>query len=260
MGAGPGRVQDKVAMITGAAQGIGRAAALLLAREGAAVAVTDLRADDAAAVAELIRGAGGKARAWKLDVSKETEVAAVVADVGKEFGRLDILVNNAGISGANGTVEEISEAEWEAVMNTNAKSVFLCTKHAVPLLRRAGGGSIINLSSVYGIVGSHNVAAYHASKGAIRIMSKTDALAFAEDRIRVNSVHPGFIWTPMLEAGAQVPGVAPEAVHAAMAKLHPLGTLGEPDDVAHGILYLAADEAKFVTGSELVIDGGYTAR
>ena len=260
MGAGPGRVQDKVAMITGAAQGIGRAAALLLAREGAAVAVTDLRADDAAAVAELIRGAGGKARAWKLDVSKETEVAAVVADVGKEFGRLDILVNNAGISGANGTVEEISEAEWEAVMNTNAKSVFLCTKHAVPLRRRAGGGSIINLSSVYGIVGSHNVAAYHASKGAIRIMSKTDALAFAEDRIRVNSVHPGFIWTPMLEAGAQVPGVAPEAVHSAMAKLHPLGTLGEPEDVAHGILYLASEEAKFVTGSELVIDGGYTAR
>ena len=138
--------------------------------------------------------------------------------------------------------------------------VRLCSKLTVPVRSRAGGGSIVNLSSVYGIVGSHNVAAYHASKGAIRIMSKTDALAFAEDHIRVNSVHPGFIWTPMLEAGAQVPGVAPEAVHAAMAKLHPLGTLGEPDDVAHGILYLASDEAKFVTGSELVIDGGYTAR
>jgi NAD(P)-dependent dehydrogenase (short-subunit alcohol dehydrogenase family) len=255
-----GRVQDKVALVTGAAQGIGRATAQLQAREGAAVAVADVNAKEAEAVAEQIRAAGGKARAWQLDVSQEAEVAAVLAAIGQEFGRLDILVNNAGISGANGTAEEITEAEWDKVMNVNAKGTFLCTKHAVPLMRRAGGGSIVNLSSVYGIVGSHNVAAYHASKGAIRIMSKTDALAFAEDRIRVNSVHPGFIWTPMLEAGAQVPGVAPEAVHSAMAKLHPLGTLGEPDDVAHGILYLASDEAKFVTGSELVIDGGYTAR
>ncbi|BBO21151.1 MAG: short-chain dehydrogenase [Rhodocyclaceae bacterium] len=255
-----GRVQDKVAIVTGAAHGIGRATALLLAQEGAAVAVTDVNTEAAEAVTELINGSGGKARTWKLDVSQEAEVAAVITEVAKAFGRLDILVNNAGISGANGTAEEISETEWDKVMNTNAKGTFLCTKHAVPLMRRAGGGSIVNLSSVYGIVGSHNVAAYHASKGAIRIMSKTDALAFAEDRIRVNSVHPGFIWTPMLEAGAQVPGVAPEAVRSAMAKLHPLRTLGEPDDVAHGILYLASDEAKFVTGSELVIDGGYTAR
>ena len=255
-----GRVQDKVAIVTGAAHGIGRATALLLAQEGAAVAVTDVNTEAAEAVTELINGSGGKARTWKLDVSQEAEVAAVITEVAKAFGRLDILVNNAGITGANGTAEEISETEWDKVMNTNAKGTFLCTKHAVPLMRRAGGGSIVNLSSVYGIVGSHNVAAYHASKGAIRIMSKTDALAFAEDRIRVNSVHPGFIWTPMLEAGAQVPGVAPEAVHSAMAKLHPLRTLGEPEDVAHGILYLASDEAKFVTGSELVIDGGYTAR
>ncbi len=255
-----GRVQDKVALVTGAGQGIGRATALLLAREGAAVAVADVNAEAAEAVAGEIRAGGGRARAWRADVSVEAEVAAVMAEIDREFGRLDILVNNAGISGANGTADEITEAEWDKVMNTNAKSVFLCTKHAVPRMRRAGGGSIVNLSSVYGIVGSRNVAAYHASKGAIRIMSKTDALAFAEDRIRVNSVHPGFIWTPMLESGAQVPGVAPEAVHSAMAKLHPLGTLGEPEDVAHGILYLASDEAKFVTGAELVIDGGYTAR
>jgi len=255
-----GRVQDKVAVVTGAAQGIGRATALLLAREGAAVAVTDVNGREAEAVAEAIRAEGGRARAWTLDVSQEAAVAAVFAEAAKEFGRVDILVNNAGISGANGTAEETTEAEWDKVMATNAKGTFFCTKHAVPLMRRAGGGSIVNLSSVYGIVGSHNVAAYHASKGAIRIMSKTDALAFAEDRIRVNSVHPGFIWTPMLEAGTQVPGVQPEAVHSAMSKLHPLGTLGEPDDVAHGILYLASEEAKFVTGSELVIDGGYTAR
>jgi len=255
-----GRVEGKIALVTGAAQGIGRATALLLAREGAAVAVTDIDAAAGEPVAEAIRAAGGKARFWRLDASCGTEVAQVIADVAREFGRLDILVNNAGISGANGTSEEISEAEWDHVMATNAKSVFLCTKHAVPLMRHAGGGSIVNLSSVYGIVGSHNVAAYHASKGAIRIMSKTDALAYAEDCIRVNSIHPGFIWTPMLEAGAQVPGVAPEAVHSAMAKLHPLGTLGEPDDVAYGILFLASEESKFVTGSELVIDGGYTAR
>ena len=255
-----GRVQDKVAIVTGAAQGIGRAIAELLAEEGAAVAVTDMQERAGEAVAEEIRRAGGKARFWRLDVSLEAEVARVFAEVAGEFGRLDILANNAGISGGNGTAEEITEAEWDAVMATNVKGTLFCTKHAVPLMRRAGGGSIVNLSSVYGIVGSHNVAAYHASKGAIRIMSKTDALAFAEDRIRVNSVHPGFIWTPMLEAGAQVPGVAPEAVHSAMAKLHPLGTLGEPEDVAWGVLYLASEESKFVTGSELVIDGGYTAR
>ena len=141
-----GRVQGKVAIVTGAAQGIGRATALLLAREGATVAVTDVNGKDAEAVAEQICAAGGKARAWPLDVSKEAEVATVIAEVGKEFGRLDILVNNAGISGANGTAEEITEAEWDKVMNTNAKSVFLCTKHAVPLLRRAGGGSIVNIS------------------------------------------------------------------------------------------------------------------
>lgn len=252
-----GRIEGKVALVTGGASGVGRATVELFVREGAQVVFTDLNAD---AGASLAAGLGGKAFFVLQDAASAADWDAVMATVRERFGRLDILVNNAGISGANGTAEELTEAEWDKVMNTNAKSVFLCTKHAVPLMRRAGGGSIVNLSSVYGIVGSHNVAAYHASKGAIRIMSKTDALAFAEDRIRVNSVHPGFIWTPMLEAGAQVPGVAPEAVHAAMAKLHPLGTLGEPDDVAHGILYLASDEAKFVTGSELVIDGGYTAR
>jgi NAD(P)-dependent dehydrogenase (short-subunit alcohol dehydrogenase family) len=254
------RVQGKVAIVTGAAQGIGRAIAKLLADEGAAVAVTDVQDPAGEAVAEEIRKAGGKARYWRLDVSQEADVARVFAEVAKEFGRLDILANNAGISGSNGTAEEVTEAEWDAVMAINVKGTLFCTKHAVPLMRLAGGGSIINLSSVYGIVGSHNVAAYHASKGAIRVMSKTDALAFAEDRIRVNSVHPGFIWTPMLESGAQTAGVAPEAVHAAMSKLHPLGTLGEPEDVAWGVLYLASEESKFVTGSELVIDGGYTAR
>jgi NAD(P)-dependent dehydrogenase (short-subunit alcohol dehydrogenase family) len=255
-----GRVQDKVAIVTGAAQGIGSAVAKLLAAEGAAVAVTDVQDRAGEAVAEAIRQAGGKAQYWHLDVSREAEVARVIAEAARTFGRLDILVNNAGIAGGNGTAEQVSEEEWDAVMATNVKGTLFCTKHAVPLMRHAGGGSIVNLSSVYGIVGSHNVAAYHASKGAIRVMSKTDALAFAEDGIRVNSVHPGFIWTPMLEAGAQVPGVAPEAVHSAMAKLHPLGTLGEPEDVAWGVLYLASDEARFVTGSELVIDGGYTAR
>lgn len=254
------RVEGKVAIVTGAAQGIGRAIARLLASEGAAVAVTDVQAQVGEAAAEGIRGAGGKARFWQLDVSHEAEVARVFPAVVEEFGRLDILVNNAGIVGSNSKTVDLTEAELDAVMAVNVKGTFFCTKHAVPLMRRAGGGSIVNLSSVYGIVASPHVPAYHASKGAVRLMSKSDALAYAEDGIRVNSLHPGFIWTPMLEAGAQVPGVAPEAVHSAMLNLHPLGRLGEPEDVAYGVLYLASDEAKFVTGSELVIDGGYTAR
>jgi NAD(P)-dependent dehydrogenase (short-subunit alcohol dehydrogenase family) len=155
----------------------------------------------------------------------------------------------------------LSEAEWDKVQAVNVKGVFLCTKHAIPHLKRRGSGSIINLSSIYGLVGAADVPPYHASKGAVRLMSKTDALIYAADRIRVNSIHPGFIWTPMVEGYLHSAGATDlKAARAGVDALHPLGHMGEPDDIAWGVVYLASDESKFVTGTELVIDGGYTAR
>ncbi len=253
------RLKGKVAIVTGGAVGIGRAACARMAEEGAAVAIADVREADGEALAtELVRR-GYAAAFWTLDVSREADVARVIGDVVARFGRLDILVNNAGISGVNKPTHEVSEAEWDALMAVNVKGVFFCTKHAIPALKKAGGGSIINLSSIYGLVGAGDVPPYHASKGAVRLMSKNDALVYAPDRIRVNSIHPGFIWTPMVEAFASSQGDQAE-VRTAMDAKHPIGHVGEPDDIAWGIVYLASDESKFVTGSELVIDGGYTAR
>lgn len=156
---------------------------------------------------------------------------------------------------------EITEAEWDRVQAVNVKGVFFCTKHVIAYLRRAGGGSIVNLSSVYGLVGAGDVPPYHASKGAVRLMSKNDALIYAGDRIRVNSVHPGFIWTPMVEGYLRGSGATDmDSARKGVDQLHPLGHMGEPDDIAWGVVYLASDESKFVTGTELVIDGGYVAR
>ena len=180
-------------------------------------------------------------------------------EVADAFGRLDILVNNAGVAGANKPTDQLTETEWDFVQAINVKGVFFGVKHAIPLMRRAGGGSIINLSSIYGLVGAGDVPPYHASKGAVRLMSKNDALIYAPDKIRVNSIHPGFIWTPMVDGFLSGQGDVAEGRKAVDA-LHPLGHIGEPDDIAWGAVYLASDEAKFITGSELVIDGGYTAR
>lgn len=254
------RVKDKVAMVTGGALGIGRAACLLLAEEAAHVAVTDILDQEGRELVSEIKGAGGSAEYWRLDVANEKQVAQVCEQVVAKFGRIDILVNNAGISGVDKPTHEITEEEWDRVISVNVKGVFFCTKHAVPFLKKTGGGSIINLSSIYGLVSAPDLPAYHASKGAVRLMTKTDALLYAGDKIRVNSVHPGFIWTPLVEElGRRSPeGVA--AFRKTLDSLHPLGHVGEPLDVAHGILYLASDESKFVTGSELVIDGGYTCR
>lgn len=254
------RVAGKVAIVTGGALGIGRFACLLLAREGATVAVTDVLDEPGRKTAQEIQHAAGKAEFWHLDVAREANVERVFAEVKAKFGRVDILVNNAGISGVNKPTHEVTEAEWDALMAVNVKGVFFCTKHVIPHLKAAGAGSIINLSSVYGIVGAGDVPPYHASKGAVRLMTKNDALIYAPDKIRVNSIHPGFIWTPMVENFAAALPVAMEEARKAMAAKHPLGHLGEPEDVAWGIVFLASDESKFVTGSELVIDGGYTAQ
>jgi NAD(P)-dependent dehydrogenase (short-subunit alcohol dehydrogenase family) len=254
------RVKGRVALVTGGALGIGEATCKLLAAEGAAVAVTDLKDNEGKKVAEEIKRDGGTAEYWHLDVSDEDQVRKVVADVNGRFGKLDILINNAGISGANKPTHEISEKEWDQVLSVNVKGVFFCTKHTIPLMRKAGGGSIINLSSIYGIISSQDVPPYHASKGAVRIMSKTDAILYAKDGIRVNSVHPGFIWTPMVEAFAESQPGGAEEFRQTLDKLHPIGHVGKPEDIAYGILFLASDESSFVTGSELVIDGGYTAR
>jgi NAD(P)-dependent dehydrogenase (short-subunit alcohol dehydrogenase family) len=253
------RLAGKVAIVTGASLGLGAATAKRMAEEGAQVALLDILDDVGNTLAAGMSRSGQTVKYWHCDVSRESEVAAVFNDVAKTFGHLNVLVNNAGVSGANKPTHEISEAEWDFVQSINVKGVFFGTKHAVGHLRRAGGGSIINLSSIYGLVGAPDVPPYHASKGAVRLMTKTDALLYAADHIRVNSIHPGFIWTPMVQHHLASLGNAAEGRKMTDA-LHPLGHIGEPDDIAWGAVYLASDEAKFVTGAELVIDGGYTAR
>lgn len=250
------RVKNKVAIVTGGALGIGRETSILLAKEGAKVAIADLKDEEGKKLAAEINSQGGTAKFWHLDVTSEKEVERVFEEVFKEFGRLDALVNNAGIAGANKPTDEITEKEWDTVININVKGVFFGTKHAIKYMRKSGSGSIVNLSSIYGLVGAADSPPYHASKGAVRLMAKNDALFYAKDNIRVNSVHPGFIWTPMVE------GFTANEVEnkKALDALHPLGHMGEPIDIAYGILYLISDESKFVTGSELVIDGGYTSR
>lgn len=250
------RTANKVIIVTGGALGIGRETCLLLAKEGAKVAITDVLEKEGKALAEEINKAGGIAKYWHLDVSKESEVQQVYAAVVEEFGKLDATVNNAGIAGADKPTHELTEEDWDAVMNVNVKGVFFCTKHAIPYLKKAGAGSIVNLSSIYGIVGAGDIPPYHASKGAVRLMSKNDALIYAKDKIRVNSVHPGFIWTPLVEEL----GKSDPQFRTKLDSLHPLGHVGESIDIAYGILYLVSDESKFVTGSELVIDGGYTSK
>ena len=255
------RVQGKTCIVTGGAVGIGHACVQRLAEEGAAVAIFDRMDGEGQALADAITHDGGNARYWHVDVTREADIARAIDEVADHFGGVDVLVNNAGISGSTKLTHEISEAEWDLVQAVNVKGVLFCCKHAIPHMRRAGSGSIVNLSSIYGLVGAPDVPAYHASKGAVRLMSKTDAMSYAPDRIRVNSVHPGYIWTPMVEHHLQASGATDiDAARAEVGRLHPLGHMGDADDIAWGVVYLASDESKFVTGSELVIDGGYSAR
>ena len=253
-----GRVAGKVALVTGAALGIGKASALMLAREGAKMVVSDLKQAEGEAVAQAIRDAGGEAIFVQHDASKEPDWERAIAATFDAFGKLNIVVNNAGIA-LSKNVEETTLAEWRRVQDINLDGVFLGTRFGIEALKKSGGGSIINLSSIEGLIGDPNLAAYNASKGGVRIFTKSAALHCAQAGygIRINSVHPAYIWTPLVQELAQH---EESDAYKRLVSLHPIGHLGEPDDIAYGILYLASDESKFVTGSELVIDGGYTAQ
>ena len=247
------RLEGKVALISGGARGMGAEEALLFAREGARVVVADVLEAEGRALAASIPG--GQAIFVRLDVTQEADWQRAVGLAEEVYKRLDILVNNAGVSAVGG-IEDTTEEEWDRVMAVNAKGVFLGTKYAIPAMQRAGGGSIINISSQLGIVAmSESSPQYIASKGAVRLLTKSTAIQYAADGIRCNSVHPGPIVTPMTDFRRSDP-----AVRELMTSRIPLGRYGEAIDVAYGVLYLASDEASFVTGSELVIDGGWVAQ
>ena len=248
------RLNGKVALITGAARGQGAAEARMFAQEGAKVILADVTDQEGIAVAAEIAEAGGDAIFVHLDVANEDEWYAAIQSGVAAFGKLDILVNNAGIW-RRGHVMETSPEQWDDIMDVNAKGVFLGTKAAIPEMRKAGGGSIVNISSTAGLVGSKTSAAYSASKGAVRIFSKSTAVQYASEGIRANSIHPGPIDTDM---GDQV---WPDATsREASISRTALARIGTANDIAYGALYLASDESSFVTGSELVIDGGVTAQ
>ena len=249
------RLSGKVALISGGARGMGAVEAEMFAREGASVVVGDVLEAEGQKTVESIEAAGGAAVFLRLDVTSEDDWQAAVSLAVTRYGKLDILVNNAGVDGAS-MIEETSEDAWDRVMDINAKGVFLGTRFAIPEMRKAGGGSIINISSQLGMVGmKESSPQYQSSKGAVRLLTKSTAIQYAAEGIRANSVHPGPIITPMTESRRSDP-----AVQAVMESRIPLGRYGEAEEVAYGVLYLASDESSFVTGSELVIDGGWTAQ
>ncbi|MEC7202712.1 MAG: glucose 1-dehydrogenase [Pseudomonadota bacterium] len=252
-----GRLVGKVALVTGGASGIGAETAHIYAREGAKVAIADVNDNAGHAVSEEI---GDAALYAHLDTRSEAEWQAVVEQVVETYGRLDILVNAAGVSGRRPdgasapNIEEQDLEDWNRVMDVNSTGIFLGMKTAIPEMRKTGGGSIINISSIYGLVGSAHNAAYHASKGSVRLATKSAALQYATENIRVNSVHPGFVTTPMTQSMHD----DPELSAPRLAKT-PMNRYGLPIDIANGCLFLASDESGWMTGAELVIDGGMTA-
>ena len=254
-----GRVDEKIALVTGAAQGLGAAIATMLANEGAKVALSDINIDGARNVASEINGnRPDSAIAIEQDVTDEAGWIRVLQQVAADFGGLNILVNNAGI-GSIGSVEDESYENWRHVHAVDLDSVFLGCKYGVPLIAETGGGSIVNISSISGIIAGHNLAAYNSAKAAVRHLSKSVALhcARAGNGVRCNSVHPVFIDTPILDGMAQ--GGDREVAMQKLGRQIPLGRVGQPDDVAYAVLYLASDESNFVTGSEIKVDGGISA-
>jgi NAD(P)-dependent dehydrogenase (short-subunit alcohol dehydrogenase family) len=250
------RLEGKTAIVTGGASGIGEATSRLFVDQGARVVVADIDDDKGNALEADLNKNGEVVMYRKLDVTQESRWIEVVGETMAKWGRLDVVVNNAGMSGAKGraTVEDTIVDNWDTVFAVNSTAVMLGTKTAIPAMRKNGGGSVVNVSSIFGIVGSPAGAAYHASKGAARTFSKAAAVQYAPDNIRVNSVHPGFTDTPMtLDIHSQ------KEIRDARLAMTPMGRLGLPIDIAYGILYLASDEAGWVTGTELVIDGGEIA-
>lgn len=246
-----GRLDGKVAVITGAARGQGETEARLFAREGARVVLTDVLVEAGQRVAASIRTGGGEALFLQLDVTNPDEWNEVVRHTVQTYNRLDILVNNAGIA-QRGGVETTTPEDWDRVMDINAKGVFLGMKYAIPAMLPNGSGSIINISSTSGIVGFPGGTAYHSAKGAVRLLTKAAAAEYARRGIRINSVHPGIVETPMTDNMVQ-------ARMDLMLERTPMGRKGQPIEIAYGVLFLASDEASFMTGAELVIDGGMTA-
>lgn len=254
----PGRVAGKVALITGAASGLGAATAKRLAAEGATVVLSDIDEARGETLAAALRDSGAVAEFHRLDVSNEAGWQQIIDRIDEQFGTLDVLVNNAGISQSEQPIIGQSLADWRLVMSINLDGVFLGMRAAAPLMARSGGGSVINLASVLGKTGLPNASAYCASKGGVTLLTKSAALEWAELGMRVNSVHPGFIDTPMV---ADVLHTAPDGneKRVQLMAAHALGRFGEAREIADAILFLASDEASFMTGSELVVDGGYTA-
>ena len=248
------RLEDKVVFISGGAKGMGAVEAKLFAKEGAKIVIGDLLEEEGKRTEAEINETGGECLFVPLDVTNEQQWEQAVAAAVGRFGKLDVLVNNAGIFRSH-PVEETSSDEWDQVMDINAKGVFLGAKHCIPAMRAAGGGSIINISSVAGLVGNPFSSAYNASKGAVRLFTKSTAIQYAAEGIRSNSIHPGVIETDMTAEA-----IADARFKAERLDPTPLARLGQPEDVAYGALYLASDESSFVTGAELVIDGGWTAQ
>jgi NAD(P)-dependent dehydrogenase (short-subunit alcohol dehydrogenase family) len=250
-----GRLDGKVALISGGARGQGAMEAQLFVREGAKVVFGDILDVEGQKVEAEIRASGGEATFVHLDVTREADWRTAVDTAVQRYGKLNVLVNNAGII-IRKSIEETTVEEWDRTMAVNVRGVFLGTKYAIPAMRRAGGGSIVNISSVAGLVGStYGSAAYIASKGAVRLFTKATAIQHAKDNIRCNSIHPGPIDTPMIQETLVDPAFLQERLRRI-----PLGRIGRVEDVAYGVLYLASDESSYVTGSELVIDGGVTAQ
>lgn len=253
-----GRLQDKICIVTGGGSGIGRATCLRFAGEGATVIVADRREEAAGHVAAECVAAGGRAIAMRVDVARSTDIARMVADTLAACGRLDVIVNNAGY-GTFGTVVDIDEAEWDALMAVNVRGVYLCCKHAIPAMRASGGGVIVNVASVVAAVGIRNRAAYVASKGAVAALTRAIALDHVAEGIRCNAIAPGTIDTPYYD---DVVARAPDKVafRRGLEARQPVGRLGTAEEMADGILFLACDESRFAQGTILTIDGGMTAQ